>query len=408
MQEPSTEARLEVINEYLTVEYVPVVGSLPNGDINDEHQVTRSISVESDDSANSKSARKTKQLQTVAKSFGSIGKSISKNLKKMGTLGKGEKKKSGNAVSVRNNGVNELDNQHILCAKLLSERLSYQDDIVHNYLQGAEKRFMNNQQQCTKVSSPPLQPQPVECINTGCTATATAATSYLCQACFCKQKQEELKRSGTTEHYTDGVRQASLGVMTDPMPVCAGVSGSGFQQHSAGKSKFYMPVGDQPQPPPPPPPYHCPPNNHQTNNMSVAAAAAAAAAARLDRPAVDLARSSFFDESMSAAFVDNRQRKEWSGVAQEIPATDIADTFSNQPTRSNAFKVKDNNLTWQWSADSKQTVSIHSNGGTQHKCKQQDCEFFGTANTDFYCSACYRKKHEALLKEAESKRHTKL
>lgn len=149
-----------------------------------------------------------KQLQSVAKQFGSIGKSMSKKIKKnigsitkIGGGSKGSKKGSlSSAMSTQS-----FTRQRILCAQLKAKRHHYQEEMIKNYLECAQERFIDGERtketrdidrlslvKPKEVTATIVDNYKTSCINTGCQNFGTSATSYMCPECFEKQKQDEL------------------------------------------------------------------------------------------------------------------------------------------------------------------------------------------------------------------------
>ncbi|KAK2154256.1 hypothetical protein LSH36_273g03028 [Paralvinella palmiformis] len=150
-----------------------------------------------------------KQMHNVVRSFGSIGKTWSKKLKSLGGtkyIHKAEnEKKSPPVMPSSNSGLvaaeSLLDNESILCAKLLHKRLDYQEQMVQNYLRDAQESF-EHERELRKKQSEELEriaerrrlelETTVPCINTGCKELGTPAMSYLCKDCYNKQRKQAL------------------------------------------------------------------------------------------------------------------------------------------------------------------------------------------------------------------------
>lgn len=187
-----------------------------------------------------------KQLQQVAKQFGSIGKNVSKKIKKnFGSItsnfkqgqasssfggkkgGSGGSGGSFRAGSIGTSGVNRISK--VLCAELKSKRHPYQQEMINNYLECAQLRYqeVNGGEPTAAVVTPGsssnksseesgqsvgggggdnlVQPQTValtntptsltdtivHCINTGCQNFGTSKTSYMCEECFERQRRQE-------------------------------------------------------------------------------------------------------------------------------------------------------------------------------------------------------------------------
>lgn len=239
---------IALLKEYLDIVYATPLGS-PNEDfsvdlLDDEYEkriAEAELSFGDDVGVNGKS-KAAKQLQSVAKQFGSIGKNMSKKIRK--NIGSITKIGSGGAVGKNGTkGKNGLTSaasmqsftrQRILCAQLRAKRHDYQDEMIKNYLECAHDRFMDTekakelreieQQELDRLKhkaeaaaataaaavTPTVSShadangsdRQTHCINSGCKMYGTAATSYMCSACFEKQKERELNSTG----FMDGPR----------------------------------------------------------------------------------------------------------------------------------------------------------------------------------------------------------
>ncbi|XP_044730054.1 OTU domain-containing protein 7B-like isoform X2 [Chrysoperla carnea] len=109
--------------------------------------------------------------QQVVKQFGSIGKTMSAKLKK-----------NFNKILKPTN--NKLKSNIILCCKLNIVRHEYHDDMIHNYIQYAYKRFIEQQLPSTSFNY-------YECINCH-KLTGTSEQCYMCPDCYYLQYHQEL------------------------------------------------------------------------------------------------------------------------------------------------------------------------------------------------------------------------
>ncbi|KAJ9577712.1 hypothetical protein L9F63_005705, partial [Diploptera punctata] len=235
--------KLRLLHEYLDVVHV-AIPSTPKSEDNaefvsemeadavliDDDEIEKKyevIDVDTTDEAalnaadtNTKS-KAAKQLQSVAKQFGSIGKSMSKKLKK--NFGSIAKMTRNNSQKKTNSSENYLPSgsvrqstklysnlvsqsqDYILCAELHTEkRHEYQEEMIRNYLQSARKRFERDKQMKQKQAEEYKQKEEVRlkelaqfegpscCINPGCDKYGTAITSYMCKDCFERQREQEL------------------------------------------------------------------------------------------------------------------------------------------------------------------------------------------------------------------------
>ncbi|XP_050669872.1 OTU domain-containing protein 7B-like [Leptidea sinapis] len=99
------------------------------------------------------STKSSKQMNSVAKQFGSIGRSMSSKLKSLGSMAK-LSKLSGSASSpseLRSGG-------HVLCGRVLAGRAPVQDEMVQNYLNEAWLGY-TNQKTRKESETAPSQPR---------------------------------------------------------------------------------------------------------------------------------------------------------------------------------------------------------------------------------------------------------
>ncbi|KAJ6636332.1 OTU domain-containing protein 7B [Pseudolycoriella hygida] len=207
---------IALLKEYLDIVWPSPLGSPDDeifDDLTDEEYEKRigegDIAYTDEQHANGANGKSkaAKQLQSVAKQFGSIGKSMSKKFKKnigsitkIGGGSKGSKKGSlTSAVSTQS-----FTRQRILCAQLKAKRHDYQEEMIKNYLECAQDRFLDGERTKDirdvdrlslvkpKETIAVVDDYKTGCINSGCKNFGTAATSYMCQECFEKQKQQEL------------------------------------------------------------------------------------------------------------------------------------------------------------------------------------------------------------------------
>ena len=149
-------------------------------------------------------------MQSMARSFGSLGRSFRRLRKNITRIARRSTLKHANktvqtvALAEHNHLVaNCSANQNcILCAALLHRRQPYQEDMVRNYLATAAERFKSEcEKQQTAIvdrlnGSSAHDPSTVNtktsCVNAGCEGAGDASTAYLCAACFERQQREEI------------------------------------------------------------------------------------------------------------------------------------------------------------------------------------------------------------------------
>ncbi|RWS30286.1 OTU domain-containing protein 7B-like protein [Leptotrombidium deliense] len=175
-----------------------------------------------------------KQLHIITKHFGSLGRSMSKKIKRnFGSLtrrGTSFRSKSSNSspkheansvqtvkqLQKEDSCFNLFSEDEILVAVLHTEkRHEYHEDMIRNYLNTARIRFLNHKKEQKKIElskekkdskssstsssssstsnseiSSPVVNFATQCVNTGCNSFGTSATNYLCSSCYCDQKKE--------------------------------------------------------------------------------------------------------------------------------------------------------------------------------------------------------------------------
>lgn len=209
--------------------------------------------------------RMSQQMQTVAKQFGSISKTMGKKLKKNFSIGKPGKplppeisEKLSRPTCV-GGGVTQstkltisiamlLERDKVLCARLSTNKTAVQKELIRNYLFNANKRFEKEVESRRKRGEEPLGRcginrgervgPPTKCVTSGCNMYGTPETSYLCSKCFSQQKQQALNQE-KSKGQIGGVYNTypCHGKRTDSSPVLP----SGVQ--TCGKSKFYTTTG---------------------------------------------------------------------------------------------------------------------------------------------------------------------
>ncbi|XP_053674682.1 uncharacterized protein LOC128724984 [Anopheles nili] len=209
------------------------VGSTSTGSISASNQSLPIGGNGKDVGGKSKAA---KQLQSVAKQFGSIGKSMSRKLRKnigsITRIGSKNNHIGTNTGGIKKSHLNQKHNHRcdyprlrILCAQLKSRRHEYQEEMIKNYLECAQERFLESEKlrdkkeidrlakyvaevgQCVDhngigddtVDNPEFSDMnacgSVNCINVGCQNYGTAATSYMCTGCYEMQCKRETSNS---------------------------------------------------------------------------------------------------------------------------------------------------------------------------------------------------------------------
>jgi len=145
-----------------------------------------------------------RQLQSVAKQFGSIGKTVSKKIKKnLGSITRlartgsfkrdsGGVSQSGRRASCRIVGGQQ---DHILAAMITTQKsLPCLQEMVHNYLSEARLRFEKDRGMKVLQAEERKRREGRECVSPTCRGQGSARTSYLCPQCYQHQLQESKGR----------------------------------------------------------------------------------------------------------------------------------------------------------------------------------------------------------------------
>lgn len=145
--------------------------------------------------------RATKQLQSVARQFGSIGKSMSKKLKKnFGSITKPKPKR------------NDANKNRLICAEIHAKRHENQEQMIKNYLTHIQKKFLPSKRSKMNGESAEtmrLQEQaflegPMKCINSECHDFGTVLTAYMCEKCYETQRNQELNVNNVDSRFATG------------------------------------------------------------------------------------------------------------------------------------------------------------------------------------------------------------
>ncbi|GAB0100546.1 OTU domain-containing protein [Sergentomyia squamirostris] len=148
-----------------------------------------------------------KQLHSVAKQFGSIGKNMSKKIKKnIESFTKIGNKSSNNSTKKYpvsgdgTNGINPPARSSVSCAQIRVKHHEIYEVMIKNYLDCAQERFVECEVKEENKNGGGERPETngdymVNCISEGCVKYGTVNTSYLCPECYENQKQREFNSS---------------------------------------------------------------------------------------------------------------------------------------------------------------------------------------------------------------------
>ncbi|KAK3097479.1 hypothetical protein FSP39_009970 [Pinctada imbricata] len=248
----SYEDKLNILKQYLDVEKLPAT----NMEYDSDSDKKSSGSYESDDNLGCIGKEKKKegkvkdQLHSVTKQFGSLGKSMSKKLRKnfgsvgkalksMGPDQKGSKSSIGSGLTQSTRvpltiaAMSEQEQMFVWCARIQAKWSDVHKNMIQNYMKDARDRFLQDKEIRTargeeiRRRSMEILPQDlgrIKCISPGCEMFGSPENHYMCSRCFMEQKRQaidqEKVKSGTLP--SKGKKPEGDGVL------------------SFGKSKFYI------------------------------------------------------------------------------------------------------------------------------------------------------------------------
>lgn len=164
---------------------------------NEENNLTSSSPEFEGHSKNQQQKSKSAKLQNVAKQFGSIGKSMSKKIKKnIGSITKFGKSnmKFPNSITATTptlGGSYVNGKPRLLCGQLRAKRHDFQDELIKNYFDSAYERFIQELKNATKTKDSTDSGRIVHCINSDCNNFGSEKNSWMCSKCYENQKQRE-------------------------------------------------------------------------------------------------------------------------------------------------------------------------------------------------------------------------
>lgn len=197
---PAASPEDEIYEDYSDEEYDKKMLDIAINLNNEENNLGSSAgSSSSPEFEGSKAQQKTKaaKLQSVAKQFGSIGKSMSKKIKKnIGSITKFGKSSGSSKFPTTSSGMTPTlgggfvnGKYRLLCAQLRAKRHDYQEEMIKNYLDCAYERFTKTNVKDKDVTSD--LGRIVHCINSDCDNFGTEKNSWMCTLCYENQKQRE-------------------------------------------------------------------------------------------------------------------------------------------------------------------------------------------------------------------------
>ncbi|XP_058465069.1 OTU domain-containing protein 7B-like isoform X1 [Malaya genurostris] len=388
-----------------------------------------SVSGGSGTSGKSKAA---KQLQSVAKQFGSIGKSMSKKLKKnIGSITRigsksGQHKKS--SISFDKSSRGEYPKFRILCATLKARRHEYQEEMIKNYLECAQERYLEGErlrerkelEKLNKYVDPGQDvcdyeadngTDLVNCINAGCLNYGTVATSYMCLECYETQRKREsqscnvndfMPRYGTgkSKFYTEADMESHDRIQQLPsvrrlnemdqtlylsrstfyndkraFPISTSTGQSGNHSHGFSPTERIQPS----------PLSKNGPSMDFSNFAKQATATSGGIVATVYSPGNTILNRApagmcvTLPPPMVSPVLQQQQH-------QQLPSASSSSGMSS--SSSSGSNTSETTLQRQPATASTEVALTSSHYGKNQMCRTDGCKFYGSINTNFYCSKC--------------------
>lgn len=373
-------------------------------------------------SSSSGKSKAAKQLQSVAKQFGSIGKSMSKKLKKnIGSITRiGSKSgKHKPAITADKVARGEYPKFRILCATLKARRHEYQEEMIKNYLECAQERYLELERTrerrelskyadsghdvCDYPADTPTTDL-VNCINAGCLNYGTVATSYMCLECYETQRKRETINvtdftprygTGKSKFYTqadmdshDRIQRLPSARRLNELDQTLYLSHSTFYNdqraalisnaQSLQSSSNYR-HGFSPPPP-------AAKNGHHSPDYSTCAKLATATSggivATVYSPGNTILARHHQPSGMCVTLPPPAASPQ--PPPQQLPSASSSSGMSS--SSSSGSNTSETLLRQQAAAGAAATTSSHY--GKNQLCRTEGCKFYGSINTNFYCSKC--------------------
>lgn len=363
-------------------------------------------------------SRTAKQIQSVAKQFGSIGKTVSKKLKKnFGNITR--LARTGSFKGDRSRPVSQTtrppncrivggQQDHILSAMIHTQKcLPYLQEMITNYLQEARVRFDKDKQlkslqaaerrkkECDRSVSPTLVNR-AQCVSPQCQMFGNEKTSYLCHYCYHQQIQR------AADHVGNGFPCSQEGAL-----------------YGSGRSKFYVNTDDNS--------YenlrNVPMYKHPTmRNSDRSLYLANSTFYRDGVPGLVVPISADEPDPMPIVPVDlppqaplrTCRKKALADLQSELRShlknsKEFTDTSARQETPGLKYDSTQNML-----AQGKRPEKYDVDGGTcleatgsmmkvelpglfeAKACQTSGCSFFGSSKTNSFCSKCFRESKQTL------------
>ncbi|XP_023330681.1 OTU domain-containing protein 7B isoform X2 [Eurytemora carolleeae] len=380
--------KLCLLREYLDLVQVPLpacfLDPAPSPDLDSPEYAEYNLYEDQDHKS-----RTSKQIQSVAKQFGSLGKTVSKKLKKnLGTITRLARTGSFKGMRKEMRRVSQTtrlpgtrivggNQDHILAALIETQHsLPYQQEMVENYLQEAKFRFTKDKemklQQAEERREREKGREPVksvQCVNPSCRDIGHSDTSYLCRSCYSLQVSDEFDGRSSAK----SLQQTGLSGATSRVP---GLHGDGAL-YGSGKSTFYVNPDS---------------GSYQTSTESIP---------RVVDPSIYLANSTFYRDRVPDLVVPVPKNH-----VDPMPIVPVSQLRSSTPDLGPKPPIRKKpilpmsplflprkNIPENTMLNANLQIKLPPTG---NPCRTQDCKFFGSPETSSYCSKCFKEQRSIL------------
>ncbi|XP_021708186.1 OTU domain-containing protein 7B isoform X2 [Aedes aegypti] len=368
------------------------------------------------------------KLQNVARQFGSIGKTVSKKLKKnIGSITRigsksGQHKKS--SISSDKSSRGDFPKFRILCATLKARRHEYQEEMIKNYLECAQERYLEMERARERKALEKYSKyvdsgtdvcdyaadngtDMMNCINKGCLKYGTVDTSYMCLECYDTQRKREsqscnpneyMPRYGTgkskfyaqadMESHNRIQRLPSVRPLTE-LDQTLYLSRSTFynDKRAIGRSAAIPRHGFSPTERPITPKPITNTTSHSpdySNCAKQATAMSGGIVATVYSPGGTIQNRAAQPAGMCVTLPPPVA----SPVPQHHPSSSTPTSSGMSSSSSSGSNASDSALRQQPSG-----MMNSSHYGKNQKCRTEGCSYYGSINTNFYCSKCCQENN---------------
>lgn len=414
----SQEDSMNLLQKYLDLERIPYIES----DVDSDTDRKSSGSYDSDENLGCMGKEKKKDGKgskpSVTKQFGSLGKTVGKKLKKnFGSVGKSLKAMGPDNDKFRKNSVTQStkvpmtiaamidqEQKFVWASKLYVKQTGEQNKMIENYLCSAKDRFME-ERSLLKAAGDEIRrrslgaslqdlnitgDKPLKCVNSNCNFMGNIETHYLCSKCYKEQKTASLERN----------KPVKDSYATYPGPS----SKESEEMEKYGKSKFYTHIDDKEATELAKADIRARSNSNSTSD----AKARQAGYVQINKYARQRTPSPDYDN------VDYgygyKKLMEHSPTPSPKLLPKVQNTSVNQPTTTRTSTLPghkpdpvptkpisaiDNTLISARPSSAQSNNRPADLSGTMH-CRSKGCDFYGSPNTDYLCSACYKARQTVV------------